>query len=89
MAFRAVQQSKVPAFDIADGRIKAVSAEISISETAYDFDRGLYCLRLLGPGGRHADLYLSREILEDLRDNVIAGAIMSHVAPREWRDVAV
>lgn len=71
MAFRAIEPLEVPAFNIVDGRIKSVSPEISISETGYDSDRSLYCLRLLGPSGRNADLYLSRELLEDLRDNPV------------------
>jgi hypothetical protein len=71
MAFQAIESSKVPAFNIVDERLKAVSSEISISETAYDFDRRVYCLRLLGPSGRCADLYLSRQFLEDLRDNPV------------------
>jgi len=69
MAFEVVRPSEVPAFDIVAGRINAVSPEISISDTAYDADRGLYCLRLLGPSGRNADLHLSREQLDDLADN--------------------
>ena len=69
MAFNAIQSSEVPAFNIVNERIKAVSSEISISDTAYDLDRLLYCVRLLGPSGRDADLHLSREFLDDLRDN--------------------
>jgi hypothetical protein len=69
MAFKAIESSNVPAFDIVRERIQAVSSQISISETAYDFDRTLYCFRILGPSGRHADLHLPRELLDDLRDN--------------------
>ncbi len=71
MAFKSIQLSELPAFNIVDERVKAVSSEISISDTAYDSDGELYCLRLLGPSGRHADLHLSREFLDDLRDNPV------------------
>jgi len=66
VAFVSVRPSEVPAFDIVAERINAVSPEISISGTAYDSDCKLYCLRLLGPSSRNADLHLSREQLDDL-----------------------
>lgn len=74
MAFKVVQPADVPAFAIVEERIKSVSSEISISETAYDFDRMVYCFRLVGPSGRDADLHLSRELLDDLRDNPVSPA---------------
>lgn len=69
MAFQPVRSSEVPAFAIAEARAKSISPEISVLETGYDTDRELYCLRLTGPNGRHADVHLSRELLDDLRDN--------------------
>jgi len=69
MAFRAHDPTQIPALDIIEARISAVSLDLSIGETAYDFDTGTYRLRLLAKNGRRADLDLSRELLEDLRDN--------------------
>jgi hypothetical protein len=69
MAFRSYDRTKVPALDIVEARIVAISADLSIDDIAYDFDTGTYRLRLLAKNGRLADLDLSRELLEDLRDN--------------------
>jgi hypothetical protein len=69
MGFKVVESSGVPAFDIVRERIESVSPQISISVTAYDFDRTVYCFRLLGFSGRQADVHLSHELLDDLRDN--------------------
>jgi hypothetical protein len=69
MAFKTIQPSEVPAFGNVEERAKSISPDISISETGYDFDRGLYCFRVAGPGGRNADVHFSREFLDDLRDN--------------------
>jgi len=69
MAFKAVQPSEVPAFTIVEARARAISSDISISETGFDIDRELYSFRLVGPSGRHADVHFSRELLDDLRDN--------------------
>jgi hypothetical protein len=69
VAFRSHDGTKVSALDIVEARVAAVSADLLIDETAYDFDAGTYRLRLLAKNGRRADLDLSRELLEDLRDN--------------------
>jgi hypothetical protein len=49
MTFKAIEPSRVPAINIVAERLNAISSNISISEAAFDFDRGLYCMRLLGP----------------------------------------
>jgi len=69
MAFKAIPPAKIPAFEVVLKRLELLYPEVSISETARDFDTEAYCLRLIGPTNRTADLVLSRELLEDLRDN--------------------
>jgi hypothetical protein len=69
MSVNRVQPSQVPAYGIVETRAKSISPEISISETGYDFDRGLYCFRLAVPSGRNADVHFSQQFLDDLRDN--------------------
>jgi hypothetical protein len=59
----------VPALDIVEARITAISEDLSVDDIAYDFDAGSYRFRLLARNGRQANLDLSRELLEDLRDN--------------------
>jgi hypothetical protein len=69
LVFRTIQPSDVPAFTVVEARAKSISSEISVSEIGFDFDNEVYRLRFTGPNGRHADVDLSRELLDDLRDN--------------------
>jgi hypothetical protein len=69
MAFKGITRDKVPAFDIVQSRIKAISSNVTITDTGYDFDSMLYRFVLNGDQNRSADLDLPRELLDDLRDN--------------------
>ncbi len=69
MAFTAIPPEKIPASDFVANRLSLLYPEVSISETARDFDTEAYCFRLTGPSRRSADLTFSREQLDDLRDN--------------------
>lgn len=70
MAFRSHDRTKVPALSIVEARVASVSADLAVEDTAYDFDSGTYRLQLFAKNGRSTYLDLSRELLEDLRDNL-------------------
>src|SRR5277367_1102282 len=66
---KAIAAGEVPAFDLVATRLRQLYPQLSVLETARDFNTDVYCFRLIGPTNRPADLILSREQLNDLRDN--------------------
>ena len=69
MAFKSIAPDQIPAFAIVEARVKAISPDITIDRTGYDFDTTVYRFGLLGGHERTAEVDLSRDLLEDLRDN--------------------
>jgi hypothetical protein len=69
MAFKGIAQDKVPAFQLVQSRIQAITSDVTTTDTGYDFDSATYRFVLKSNQGRSANLDLSREFLDDLRDN--------------------
>jgi hypothetical protein len=56
VAFRSHDRTKVPGLDVVEARVAAVSPDLSIEKIGYDFDGGVYRLRLLARNERQADI---------------------------------
>jgi diguanylate cyclase (GGDEF)-like protein len=69
MSFRAIARTEVPALKIVQDRLGAMFPLVQVDDTARNSETEAYCIRLAGPTGRQADLEVSRELLDDLRDN--------------------
>src|SRR6266851_5659029 len=71
MATEHIRVEEVPAITIIRARVSQFSEEISVEEAGQDFDSGDYFIRL-GSGDRDTVVRLSRELLDDIRDNPTA-----------------
>ena len=69
MAFQFKQPSEVPAYSTVETFVASISNEISIDRVGHEFDSFTDRFVLTGTNGRIANLDLSRDLLEDLRDN--------------------
>jgi hypothetical protein len=70
MAFKVMAPDQIPAFAIVEARVKAISPDITIDRTGYDFDRTVYRFVPLGGHERTAEVDLCRELLEELGGNL-------------------
>jgi hypothetical protein len=68
MGAEQVRVEEVPAITIIRARLSEISEEIRVEEAGRDFDSGDYFIRL-SSGDRETVVRLSRELLDDLRDN--------------------
>jgi hypothetical protein len=68
MATEQIRVEEVPAIGVIRARLKQISEEIEVEAAGHDFDSGGYVIRVKS-GDREAVVTLSRELLDDLRDN--------------------
>src|SRR6516164_7582085 len=65
---RQIDLKQVPGIDVIQARLASIDPGLSVSEAGYDLDRMSYVLILSGQG-REGRVTLSRELLDDIRDN--------------------
>jgi hypothetical protein len=68
MGTREINVKEVPGVQVVLSRLTSIDPGLAISAAAYDFDRTSYILVLTGQG-REGRVTLSRELLDDVRDN--------------------
>jgi hypothetical protein len=68
MSTRQIDLKEVPGIEVIQARLASMDPGLSVSAAGYDFDRTSYVLSLSGQG-REGRVRLSRELLDDVRDN--------------------
>jgi len=68
VATKQIRVEEVPAIEIIRARLSQISEELKVEEAGHDFESGDYLIRV-GSGDREALVRLSRDFLDDLRDN--------------------
>ena len=68
MSGRQIDLKEVPGIDTVLSRLQAIDSGLAVAAAAYDFDRAAYILVITGQD-REARVTLSRELLDDVRDN--------------------
>ena len=68
MSSRQIDLKEVPGIEVVMSRLSSIDPGLTITAAGYDFDRTSYVL-VLSRQGREGRVTLSRELLDDLRDN--------------------
>ena len=68
MSASQIDLKDVPGISVIQARLASIDGGLSVSSAGYDFDRMSYVLSLSGQG-REGQVRLSRDLLEDVRDN--------------------
>lgn len=68
MTAQQIDLKDVPGINVIQARLASIDPGLSVSDAGYDFDRMSYLLSLSGQG-REGRVRLSKELLDDVRDN--------------------
>jgi hypothetical protein len=68
MSARQIDLNVVPGIAIIQARLASIDPAVSVADAGFDSDRGSYVLVMTGQG-REGRVTLSRELLDDIRDN--------------------
>jgi hypothetical protein len=67
--FKEIATGKIPAYGVVEAQIHALTPDMLIDRTAYEFDREIYRFVLVYRQNKRKNLDLAQNLLEDLRDN--------------------